>query len=59
MKDRMFLEGKVSVVADGRMNNATVKKLWNSFTLTMGEICFEKGEECTFLMGRCAAAGAC
>ena len=27
--------------ADERMNNETVKKLWNSFNLTMGDISFE------------------
>ncbi|MBE6937713.1 MAG: hypothetical protein E7460_04070 [Ruminococcaceae bacterium] len=40
-----------SAVADQRMNNKTVKRLWNSFTLTKGEICFEKGEEFTFRSG--------
>ena len=51
MNNYLLSGGKISVVADERMNNDTVKKLWNSFTLTMGEICFEKGEACTFRLG--------
>lgn len=33
------------------MNNETVKKLWNSFTLTTGELCFEKSENFSFRLG--------
>ena len=51
MKGCLLLNNKSTVVADERMNNKTVKKLWNSFTLTTGEICFEKGENFTFRLG--------
>ena len=51
MKDYLLLNNKSTVVADERMNNETVKKLWNGFTLTTGEISFEKGENFTFRLG--------
>lgn len=51
MKDYLLLNNKVKVIADERMNSKTVKKLWNSFTLTTGEICLEKGEDFTFRLG--------
>lgn len=51
MSDYLFLDNKTTVIADARMNNETVKKLWDSFTLTTGEICFKKGEEFTFRLG--------
>jgi len=41
VKDYLYLNKKLTVITDERMNNKTVKKLWNSFTLTAGEICFE------------------
>ena len=51
MNDYLFLDNKTTVIADARMNNETAKKLWHSFTLTTGEICFEKGEDFTFCLG--------
>lgn len=51
MKDYLLLNNKSTVVADERMNNETVKKLWNGFTLTTGEIHFEKGGNFTFRLG--------
>ena len=51
MSDYLFLDNKTTVIADDRMNNETVKKLWNSFNLTMGDISFEKGETYTFQLG--------
>ena len=51
MRDYLFLNNKTTVIADDRMNNETVKKLWNSFTLTTGEISFESGEAFTFRLG--------
>ncbi len=51
MNDYLFLNSKTTVIADDRMNNETVKKLWNSFTLTTGEICFKKGEDFSFRLG--------
>lgn len=50
--EKYFCFGKtVTAVADGKMNNDTVKKLWQSFTLGDGEIAFAPGECCTFLLG--------
>ena len=50
--DKYFvLNSQSTAIADIKINNETVKKLWNSFTLTMGEICFEKGEDFTFRLG--------
>ena len=51
MQGYLLCNNKATVVADERMNNKTVKQLWNSFTLTTGEICFEKGENFTFRLG--------
>lgn len=51
MSDYLYLGNKTTVIADGRMSNGSVKKLWNSFTLTTGEICFETGEELTLRFG--------
>ena len=51
MNNYPLLTGTVTAVADERMNNETVKKLWNSFNLTMGDIVFEKGKNCTFQLG--------
>ena len=51
MKSYLLLDNKQTAVADQGMDNKTVKKLWNSFTLTTGEICFEKGEKFTFRLG--------
>lgn len=51
MNNYLLLDSKISVVADQKMNNETVKKLWNSFCLTLGEIHFEKGENFTFRLG--------
>lgn len=51
MSNYLVLDNKVTVTADSRMNNETVKKLWNSFTLKTGEVCFERGESCTFQLG--------
>ena len=51
MSKYLVLDSKSKVVADERMSNETVKKLWNSFTLTIGEICFEKAENFTFRLG--------
>lgn len=48
MRDYLFLDNKTTVIADDRMNSETVKKLWNSFTLTTGEIRFKKGEGNTY-----------
>ena len=41
----------VTVIADERMNNETVKKLWNSFCLGDGKINFKKGQSLTFRLG--------
>ncbi|MBE6952687.1 MAG: hypothetical protein E7452_03930 [Ruminococcaceae bacterium] len=51
MNNYLFLNNKTVAVADERMQNETVRKLWNSFTLTAGEIEFEPGEDATFRVG--------
>ena len=51
MSKYLVLDSKSKVVADERMSNETVKKLWNSFTLTTGEILLEKGKDFTFRLG--------
>ena len=51
MNDYLFLDSNTPVIADESMNNETVKKLWNSFSLTAGTLCFEKGEKYTFRFG--------
>ena len=51
MSEYLVLDSKSTAVADERMNNETVKKLWNSFTLTTDKICLEKGDDFTFRLG--------
>jgi len=51
MDKYLLLNSKTTAAADERINNESVKKLWHSFTLATGELCFEKGEECTFRLG--------
>lgn len=51
MSEFFVLNNKLTAVADQKMNNETVKKLWNSFTLTNGEISLIKGEDFTFRLG--------
>lgn len=51
MKDYFILDSELTVTGDERMDNETVKKLWNSFSLTKGKISFEKGEKHTFRWG--------
>ncbi len=41
----------ITVKADKRLNNPTIKKLWKSFCLGLGEIKFVEGEENTFCFG--------
>ena len=38
-------------VADPKMNNETVKKLWQGFCLTLGALTLQEGEPFTFSMG--------
>lgn len=51
MTEHLLLSGKAFAVADKRMNNETVKKLWRSFTFTEGELCLEAQEDFTFRIG--------
>ena len=51
MNDFLLGENTVSATADSRMHNETVKKLWNSFTLTTGDIRLKKGDDFTFCIG--------
>lgn len=51
MNGYFLLNDRVTAVADERMHNDTARKLWNSFTLTVGELSFEKGAPCSFRLG--------
>ena len=51
MRDCLVLGSKMTAVADPKMNNETVQKLWHGFSLTLGEIAFEQGEKNTFRLG--------
>lgn len=47
----MILDSRVTAVADERMCNDTVKKLWNSFCLTDSEFDIKTGKKLTFRLG--------
>ncbi len=47
----LLSDNKTLAFADERMNNESVKKMWNSFTFTTGQIFLKKGKENTFLIG--------
>ena len=51
MKDFFVLNGRLTAVADKKMNNQTVQNLWNSFCLTDGTLALQSGENCTFRLG--------
>lgn len=51
MKGYLLSSGETFAAADERMNNESVKKLWNGFLLRSGNISFDKGEEFTFRLG--------
>ncbi len=51
MSDAFLIPNRLTAVADPKMNNETVQKLWHSFSLTLGELAFEQGEENTFRLG--------
>ena len=51
MENYLIIDKNLTVIADKQMNNITVKKLWNSFCLTLGEINFKSGENFTFCLG--------
>ena len=51
MTEYFVLNNKMTAIADERIHNETAKKLWHSFTLTTGELAFEKGDPFTFRMG--------
>ena len=40
MNEYLILDSKLTFVADEKMNNETVKKLWNSFWELTGKIFF-------------------
>ena len=46
-----IIDKKVRANADLKLNNPTIKKLWNSFCLKQSEIEFFEGEENTFVIG--------
>ncbi|MBQ8742624.1 MAG: family 20 glycosylhydrolase [Clostridia bacterium] len=51
MSEYFVFGGNISAKSDEKMNNETVKRLWNSFCLTDGEISLEVGEKNTFKIG--------
>ncbi len=51
MHNYFIFNNNIAVIADEKMCNGTVKKLWNSFCLNNGEMNFEKGEKFTFRLG--------
>ena len=51
MRKYFVLDSQSTAVADIKMNNETVKKLWNGFTFTTDELRFAKGEDSTFRLG--------
>lgn len=54
MKDYYVLEAKTTVRADRKMNNSTVKTLWERFCLGDGALTVQEGENCTFVLGSTA-----
>ena len=54
MKDYWILGNRPVAVADEKMANETVKRLWNSFCLTDSELDVQPGENCTFRIGSTA-----
>ncbi len=52
MKEYLILDSMSTVVADERMNNHTVKQLWNSFCLSGGTLNIQGGQNCTFCLGQ-------
>ena len=51
MEKYFTLSGKMTAVADMRMDNDTVKNMWRSFCLGDGALTLTAGEECTFQLG--------
>jgi len=51
MCNHFVLDHKMTAVADPKMNNETVKKLWQGFCLTLGALDLQKGEPFTFSVG--------
>lgn len=51
MNDSLLLTDHMVATAHECMANETVKKLWSSFNLTLGDITIEEGENCTFQLG--------
>ena len=51
MEQPLTLNGTACAVADRRMDNDSVRKLWHSFSLNDGSICLEPGPENTFRLG--------
>lgn len=51
MNKYFIFHEKVSAAADPKMNNSTVKRLWNSFCLTNSELEIKAGERFTFRLG--------
>lgn len=52
MTDFFTFGSKVIAIADAKLNNETVKKLWNSFSYSCSEIEFTEGVENSFVIGK-------
>lgn len=51
MENYLIIDKNLTAVANAQMNNDTVKKLWNSFCLTLSKINFKTSEKFTFRLG--------
>ena len=52
MENMLALTPEITVIADPKMCNESVKHLWRSFLLGKGELTLEPGNENTFRLGR-------
>lgn len=55
MNNYYVLNGSETATAYAKADNETVKKLWNSFFLKKGSICFRKSEDFIFRIGNTMA----
>ena len=52
MENMLALTPEITVIADPKMCNESVKNLWRSFLLGKGDLILQPGEENTFRLGR-------
>ena len=51
MSDYFLFNSKVIAKADAKLNNETVRRLWNSFSYSCSEIEFSEGAENSLVIG--------